>query len=485
MDTGLCDRRYVYASEADLPLITCLWKEAFGDDTDYINGYFDRWFDDKRIILIKEKDRIVSMASLFCVDMDGRRAVYVFALATDMKDRGRGAATDLLRHIQDEYRCPVILQPEKTGVEDFYRKIGFETLDKEHFWDICLKAGIEELTLGKDDAMIRETADTYEKECEKFIFKDIVPEKMDEFIGFFGLRPNRSCDSMPLSLYLYRHLYEPDYCIDGRACLVIFLQDEINDKGEKERKTIGSIPYCREEDLVHYFKVQEKYFNNVLNKPHLLFSADEEGVAALMEAGALDNYTVTEDVDLKDYLYSGESMRTLAGKKLSKKRNLIHQFEKAYEGRWEYCSINADDREEVLTFLEAWKNEHGSGGGNEEVLEAELKGIRDLFSHPVLFAKFKFGGIRIDGELRAFSIGAYNPSEKMAIIDVEKAEKDINGLYQIINREFLVHEFPEAEIVNREDDVGEENLRKAKMSYMPIGFERKFTLRQKDFKAAP
>lgn len=76
-------------------------------------------------------------------------------------------------------------------------------------------------------------------------------------------------------------------------------------------------------------------------------------------------------------------------------------------------------------------------------------------------------------------MGSYNSREKMAVIHIEKANPEFNGLYQFINQQFLVHEFPEAVLVNREDDVGIPGLRKSKMSYNPIGFARKFMVEQK------
>ena len=46
----------------------------------------------------------------------------------------------------------------------------------------------------------------------------------------------------------------------------------------------------------------------------------------------------------------------------------------------------------------------------------------------------------------------------------------------MINQQFLIHEFPEAEIVNREDDMGLPGLRQAKMSYAPMDFARSIGL---------
>jgi hypothetical protein len=69
----------------------------------------------------------------------------------------------------------------------------------------------------------------------------------------------------------------------------------------------------------------------------------------------------------------------------------------------------------------------------------------------------------------------------MASISIEKGNPNVPGIYQVINQEFLLHEFPQAKLVNREDDMGLQGLRKAKESYNPIGFARKYMVLQKDF----
>ncbi len=87
--------------------------------------------------------------------------------------------------------------------------------------------------------------------------------------------------------------------------------------------------------------------------------------------------------------------------------------------------------------------------------------------------------VYIDGQLEAFTIGSYNSLENMAVIHIEKANEKIRGLYQFINQQFLIHEFPDVTLVNREDDLGLEGLRRAKMSYNPIGFAKKYEVFQK------
>ena len=120
-------------------------------------------------------------------------------------------------------------------------------------------------------------------------------------------------------------------------------------------------------------------------------------------------------------------------------------------------------------------------GNGEDTLEYEIKGIHEVLQNCMSIDHY-IGGIFIDGRLEAFSIGAYNPREEMACISIEKGNPEIPGIYQIINQEFLLHEFPKAKLVNREDDMGLAGLRKAKESYNPVGFARKYMVVQKDFK---
>ena len=64
----------------------------------------------------------------------------------------------------------------------------------------------------------------------------------------------------------------------------------------------------------------------------------------------------------------------------------------------------------------------------------------------------------------------------MAVVHVEKANPNIRGLYPMINKMFLENEFPDVDFVNREEDLGIEGLRKAKLSYYPDRFVEKYTV---------
>ena len=301
-------------------------------------------------------------------------------------------------------------------------------------------------------------------------FKKLRAEDMKELAPYFSLRPNKTCDSGFLDSFLWRDYYHVEYCcVDERAILW---------KMEFEGEVYSAMPLCREEDLEYYFKMSEQYFNEVLKRPYKISVADEEGVEFL-KLKENPNYFVEEKEDAKDYLYDAEELRTLPGKRFHKKKNLVNKFKREYEGRWEYRKMICEDKSILWDFLDRWYKQKADAGVDEaESLEAEVNGIHGIIQNCCRL-EFMLGGIFIDGKLEAFSIGNYNPREKMAIIDIEKGNPNIPGIYQIINQQFLLHEFPYAAIVNREDDVGIEGLRKAKLSYNPIGYARKYWVEQK------
>jgi hypothetical protein len=190
-----------------------------------------------------------------------------------------------------------------------------------------------------------------------------------------------------------------------------------------------------------------------------------------------DKFIVRLEEDAKDYLYEGEKLRTLSGKKLHKKKNHYNNFIKNYGDRYEYRALgcNPTDRDDVFKFLDKWREQKGEEV--EQHLDPEVEGIHDILLNCTRL-NIRMGAIYIDGKMEAFSIGSYNPLEDMAVIHIEKANPEITGLYQAINKEFLVHEFPNVSLVNREDDLGFEGLRHAKQSYYPVDYARKYYVEQ-------
>nr|MBP9500495.1 DUF2156 domain-containing protein [Acetoanaerobium sp.] len=104
--------------------------------------------------------------------------------------------------------------------------------------------------------------------------------------------------------------------------------------------------------------------------------------------------------------------------------------------------------------------------------------VEKVFKNYPKLTETKVGGIYIDNNLEAFTFGELlNPDT--VVVHVEKANPEIRGLYTAINKLFLENEFPDVEFVNREEDLGLEGLRQAKLSYKPIKLVEKYTLIEK------
>ncbi|SHN60128.1 hypothetical protein SAMN02745247_02177 [Butyrivibrio hungatei DSM 14810] len=309
-------------------------------------------------------------------------------------------------------------------------------------------------------------------ECKRLEFHKPDFEEASELSTIYALRDNKTCDSTVLDTYIWKELYNTRICKLEDAAFIL-MQDE---KGY-----FASMPYCKEEDLPKAFELLKSYFNIELKSPLRIDLADEDALKVLGFDDLTNNeeYIIEEESDLKDYLYDAEGLRTLAGKKYQKKRNLVNKFMKEYEGRWEYKTMCCTDEYFLEEFMKKWiEVKLSEGVESKDTLLVEKDGIIDILRNCDKVT-YRVGGIFIDEMLEAFTIGSYNRREKMAVISIEKGNPDIPGIYQVINQQFLQNSYEEAEIVNREDDMGIEGLRHAKESYNPIGFARKYRVYEK------
>lgn len=165
-----------------------------------------------------------------------------------------------------------------------------------------------------------------------------------------------------------------------------------------------------------------------------------------------------------EYLYFSEKLIHLKGRKLQSKRNHINRF-KADNPHWEYVPVTSkNDCMACLQMLNLW----------EEIKTESAKEISlgyDYIATKLMLELFdelelKGGMIRVNGKIVAFTIGEPLTNDTF-VIHVEKAYGGINGAYTIINQQFVEHEASGFLYINREEDMGIESLRKAKMSYYP------------------
>ncbi|WP_104761360.1 DUF2156 domain-containing protein [Helicobacter cetorum] len=172
--------------------------------------------------------------------------------------------------------------------------------------------------------------------------------------------------------------------------------------------------------------------------------------------------------DRSDYVYSIEELIALKGKKYHKKKNHLNQFLKNYPD-FVYEKISSKNKKEVLEISKEWFLKSAT---NDLGLINENKGIMSVLENYESL-DLKGGLVRVDKEIVAFSFGEIL-NENTALIHIEKARLDIVGAYQIINQQLLLNEFSHLTYANREEDLGLEGLRRAKMSYNPVFFTDKY-----------
>jgi hypothetical protein len=170
-----------------------------------------------------------------------------------------------------------------------------------------------------------------------------------------------------------------------------------------------------------------------------------------------------EDRDNFDYLYLRTDLAELPGKKYHKKRNLVAQFLKSYTH--EERPLIPELIPEAIKILEIWKADKGADGDYVACREA-LELFEELNMKGQMFY--------IDGNPAGWCLGEPIARGRIFTIHFEKGLEGCKGIYQFINMAFAASLPEYFTHINREQDLGNEGLRQAKMTYRPSGFVRKY-----------
>ncbi len=179
------------------------------------------------------------------------------------------------------------------------------------------------------------------------------------------------------------------------------------------------------------------------------------------KANYSDEYEIRECRDEFEYIYKTVDLAYLSGKKYHSKRNHISSFSKKYN--WRYERITDENIEKINECARSWYQAHTETVGGEISID---KNESKLLIQNMDELDLVGGAIFVEDTAVAFTIGtALN--NKVFDIMVEKALPEFATAYSVINQEFAKNELMKFEYINREDDMGVEGLRKAKLSYKP------------------
>lgn len=193
-----------------------------------------------------------------------------------------------------------------------------------------------------------------------------------------------------------------------------------------------------------------------------------ESAKAELENAFPGRFRFEEDRNNFDYIYTSESLISLSGKKLHGKRNHINQFKL---NDWSFEQITPETREECLEMNAKWCAANGCS--EDASKQKEVCAVRKAFRHYDVLGLV--GGIlRVDGEIVGYTLGEPLNSDTF-VVHIEKAFSEVRGAYPTINNQFVSHCASNFTYVNREEDMGLEGLRKAKLSYQPEILLTKYT----------
>ncbi len=183
----------------------------------------------------------------------------------------------------------------------------------------------------------------------------------------------------------------------------------------------------------------------------------------------IGQFAFESDRALEDYVYAADDLRNLPGRRYQPKRNHINRFMAEYPD-YRYEELTPDRFDECMQLEREWRRNHE---GHTSELCAEQRAMQRAFAH---FAELGMTGgcIYVGERMVAFTYGSAVNNHTFDT-HVEKADTDYDGAFTVINCLFARHLPERFTLINREEDLGIEGLRRAKLSYHPAVIQHKFT----------
>lgn len=266
----------------------------------------------------------------------------------------------------------------------------------------------------------------------------------------------RVCDYTVGGVFIWRDYFDTYYCIEKDTLIL---------KNTYDGTMTFSMPTgkCVDEVLSELFNHCKKEGRS------LIINTATNDVVSRIER--FFEIKCTPERDLSDYLYSSRNLSTFSGHKFNGQRNHINYFLNN-NADYRIVPVNAENSELLIDFMRAYECEYKKDG---EMFAEEIKKIREVLLN---FDIYNQSGVylEVSGEIVAFSLGEIVGDT--LYVHIEKALSKYRGAYQMIVREFVKYHLERSnfEYVNREDDMGDEGIRRSKLSYHPLEIIEKFTV---------
>ena len=290
-----------------------------------------------------------------------------------------------------------------------------------------------------------------------FPFAPIEIERRALVTDFLARHPHPLSDYSSASLCVWSSVFHYHYALAEPDTLLLYARVD-PDPQPRLLQPLGQFSEPVQETLLAHARK--------LPAPLVIESVSAEFLARHPNFGA--HFHVVANRDSANYVYRTEDLAALAGSPYAKKRNLVQQATRLYA--WRIEPLGPQHSQECLEVGDdiAAKRTTLTLQQESQALETAIRDFAALGLRGLL--------LRIDDRPAAFSIyDRLNPTT--ALVLFERALRDKKGLYQVINQETArVIAAQGLTFINREEDLGDPGLRRAKLSYHPVRLEAKHTL---------
>lgn len=296
-------------------------------------------------------------------------------------------------------------------------------------------------------------------------FKDLTLEDKETVTKYTLTSSCKSCDISFSNLMSWKFWYNTTFTIIDDCLVFRFHEHERKKMSYMIPFGAGDIKPIIEKLIENSIEIGEHF--------HLLASADY--LHEKLDAEYLNKFNIKVERNQAEYLYNRIDLETLKGNKLHAKRNHVTRFKKDFPS-WEYKELSPELIENCIYMEQEWFFKHEMEDTQDVVDERRSL----LFALNHLKETGAIGGVLyVEDHIVAFTIGCQINQNTIGI-HFEKADTNYEGAYAMINQLFVQHLPEQYEFINREEDLGVEGLRTAKMSYHPCELLDRCLLTLKD-----
>lgn len=283
-------------------------------------------------------------------------------------------------------------------------------------------------------------------------FQSLSLTRQAEYRRIFDQTPQQTSDYSFLNIWAWRDIYQLQWAFDGNLVWI-----KQNDPRPLYWAPVGNWLEVDWPSRLKELQIQELELIRVPEELSRIWEQSLKGWVHLQE-----------DPEQWDYIYSVQDLIELKGNRYHRKKNLLRQFQRNYNYR--YIVLDAEQVDKALTLQTEWCM--WKDCEDSTTLEAENQAILNTFQDWNKLENIMGAGLEVDGDMVAYTV-AEPLDQETVVVHFEKGCPNHKGIYQAMNQMFLANSARDFKFVNREQDLGDPGLRKAKESYHPLGYLKK------------